>query len=754
MTSEGRRRLRQSLAQSLAGKADRLRLFPAALGAYVNGQKTLRVAGRKDFVWCRLRGSTSEVIQALNETVGFHWDLPVLVYRDPNAPDRWKVYGRDVRQYEDWQGASYLPPHGDAHTFAGAPRTGADVVWIAKRQYMPLMPRPVATGTMGIYLEADFYYFGGRYHWWPGSGTADLTSMRPTGANDGRFVTVYISGSAGIPAFLPGPEFNANFPPTDPGQFILLPDPQVGIPLVAVFLLSGTQRIGWGELYDLRLPGQAPAAVAGITGSILALDEGVLLGAASHIDFVGAGVTATMSGSFLRVSIPGGGGAGGSGTVQIRDEGVPLGSADILDFVGAGVTASLSGSYARISIPGGGGGGGGGGTGTATYVLAGQAEALDEPTHQFWRVPVYPYATGSLAIMLNGVWQKPGADYTEQFPDSGTYALTSIPPTGTISSAQWGVAVSAGGTPLLTVLDEGLDIGQASFMDFVGDGIEASISGTFVKIASHVSGTVVLAEDGAILGSVRLLDFRGSVAVQVSGTYGTVEVQSSPGGGGSAGVFGLDDGVPLGTGTSIDFGTYLSATISGSRLRVDSQLQTGIYQVEELIYSVQLASATGSIVISPLPQSFDHVRWDLFARGDYGVADNTDLAVILNGDNTAANYRRISHVAVDGTHNIFVADSNVGIHSIPTAGGLANLFGWSKGELPYYTVTGSHHVIRSHGGERRNTASSILLDVQMNWEQLQAITSLRLSPVSGSFVAGTRLRLFGVGLQAMLRAPA
>jgi hypothetical protein len=55
--------------------------------------------------------------------------------------------------------------------------------------------------------------------------------------------------------------------------------------------------------------------------------------------------------------------------VQVQDEGSNLGLATFLDFTGAGVTASASGSVITVNIPGGGGGGGGWTDGgTAVYL--------------------------------------------------------------------------------------------------------------------------------------------------------------------------------------------------------------------------------------------------------------------------------------------------------------------------------------------------------------------------------------------------
>lgn len=576
---EGERRLRAAIDVLLQGKQDRPALYPALLGAYVDGVQQLRVANRPDFVWCRMRGATSEIIQAFNDVVGLHWDLPILVYRDPNAPNVWRIYGRDIRQYNDWQGASYLPPHGDSHSFSGAPRTGVDPVWVFKRQYMPLLPRPVSSGTMGIFVEPDFYYWENSYHWWPGSGTASLASHAPTGAMNGRFVTVFMNGALGILQTIDGNEFSAWTPPADPGTFIALPDPSIGIPIAAAFLTTGTTTIGWGELYDLRMPAQSLAA-----------------------------------------------------ELQIRDEAVPKGQATILDFVGPGVTATVSGSYASVVIPGGGGGGPavlGPGTGSAYYMRVGQPVGIGGLNYQ---VPDPPYVSGSLMLFINGLGQRIGVDYTETNGGSGSFALADTPPTGASLEVIWGKLVEGGAIASGTVQlwNQSQPLGSVDILDFVGPNVLATISGAYGRVfitgspavvLTPLTGTVVVADEGVVLGSAPELDFRGAgvqaslvggiasvvvpgpgvdqigVAVQnqgvplgtgttlnfigpnvsttMSGTVARVYISGAQGGGGSPGVdqigvYGLANGVPLGTGTSLDAGNNLTMTLSGTRLRLDA----------------------------------------------------------------------------------------------------------------------------------------------------------------------------------------
>lgn len=251
---EGTDRVKRAVAELLSTKQNKPDLVPALVGAYVNGQKTLAVSGRPDYIWVRLRGNTSEAVKAYNgdSGVGPHWDLPILVFRDEVHPNIWKVYGKDDRVYQSWGGASYIQQHGYTHSFGGSGSIGNDVAWIYKRQWMPLLPHPNSTGTMSIYIEPGFYFTGDQYQYWPGSGTADLTSNKPTGAFNGNFVTVYLDSDTDTLAYLKGPELNVYAPPFDPGEHIGVPPLGTSTPIAAVWLVTGTTDIGWFDIYDLR----------------------------------------------------------------------------------------------------------------------------------------------------------------------------------------------------------------------------------------------------------------------------------------------------------------------------------------------------------------------------------------------------------------------------------------------------------------------------------------------------------------------
>ena len=91
----------------------------------------------------------------------------------------------------------------------------------------------------------------------------------------------------------------------------------------------------------------------GTGGGVTVQDEGSSLSTAgTTLDFVGAGVTASGTGTTKTITI-----AGGSDGVTVQDEGSALSTTGTtLNFVGAGVTASGTGATKTITIAGGSGG--------------------------------------------------------------------------------------------------------------------------------------------------------------------------------------------------------------------------------------------------------------------------------------------------------------------------------------------------------------------------------------------------------------
>ena len=96
--------------------------------------------------------------------------------------------------------------------------------------------------------------------------------------------------------------------------------------------------------------GNDSVTIASSGGALTVQEEGSSLStAATTLNFVGSGVTATGSGATKTITVSG-------GEITVQDEGSALSTAaQTLNFVGAGVTATGSGATKTVTIPGGGG---------------------------------------------------------------------------------------------------------------------------------------------------------------------------------------------------------------------------------------------------------------------------------------------------------------------------------------------------------------------------------------------------------------
>jgi len=260
--------LKTSLKGLLASKSDEPEEVPGRLGTYVAGVQVIAVPNRPDFVFVRVRGRQSEVIAAFNDTVGLHFDLPVILIRDKHTPQFYRVKGRDINIYRNWGGFAYTVHHGNQHSFGAGDTPGQDVAWIFKRQFMPLLLRPYdITGSMAAYVEADYYAWGNEYKYWPGSGTVDFTPAVPTDSGVGRFITVYLDGDAELLGYITGSFFNLAYP-GDVVSNVPVPTPQQGIPVGAVLLTSSTGNISWDDLFDIRVVINSVGSLVGPHGLI------------------------------------------------------------------------------------------------------------------------------------------------------------------------------------------------------------------------------------------------------------------------------------------------------------------------------------------------------------------------------------------------------------------------------------------------------------------------------------------------------
>ena len=241
-----------SALQTFGGqKENQKNYISGILGFLINGSQVVEVPNRPGYVYVRLRDNLSETIQAYNPTVSPVYGLPVLVSRDTVDPTRYILIGRETSRYENWQTVgTYLARHANSHAFA--PETGGagDVVFVYDRQFMPLLVYPSgSSGAGSVIIFGDIVYRNNQWQVLGGTGTTNLLVAKPTD-NQARMMLVGL-GNEGNPWIVSGSLFAA----TITGSAAItpyLPTPATGTVLAAVRLVSGTSRVVWDNIYDLR----------------------------------------------------------------------------------------------------------------------------------------------------------------------------------------------------------------------------------------------------------------------------------------------------------------------------------------------------------------------------------------------------------------------------------------------------------------------------------------------------------------------
>lgn len=463
-----------------------------SLGIPLGGRKLTDVPDRPSFVYVRLRDNQNEVVQAFNNKVTSSYNLPVIIHREGT---RYIVDGVNTQRYQsNWNNAAaYLPRHGTNHSFYDG--GGGDVTWVFSRQIMPYLVYPDSTIT-GSFLKVSPHTLLDSNNQWKivgGTGTPSVLQYLPTGGNDAIMGLLYIDSPTGNPRLIinSGTPFSNLLTGTgDIYQYIPVPNTNTQIPLAAIRLSSGTTNINWDNLYDVRqwihtFPSGTSSGGGGGNSSgtfVNIWDEGILKGVVNTLNVVSDIADISVSGSVARLFITGSASGGVvnppiTGSFVVQNNGLTLGSATILNFTN-GVSASISGSVAQIVV-----------TGTSYYVRTAPPVSLSNVTGTYWQVPERVFASGSLALFNQGHALIPAIDYLEQYPNSGTFQYISLPPTGTYNVAIYGVPIAGGGSSggggggtTLSVQDEGFPIGTPSTLNFTGNYVNASTSGTVSNI--------------------------------------------------------------------------------------------------------------------------------------------------------------------------------------------------------------------------------------------------------------------------------
>ena len=289
-----KRKLLRELRKTLDVKQDVPNYISGVLGAVINGEELVAVPGRNGFVYVRMRNSESEFIQAFNESVNNVYGLPVLLEYDKHY---YVVVGKDTNRYSQWgsgYGGAQLAAHGDQHSFGEGTNTGIDVVWVYKRQFMPLLVKPSNPFSMSVAVQDDWYQWNNELKHYTGT-SIDLTGARP-GDGYSRFVTLYVDATTNTVKGVTGSNFDSTNYGASVESYIPTVSQTIGIPVGSVRVDGTGADLRWSNLYDIRSLWTGPSATLVIS------DDSVIRVTGTAIDF-GAGLDVSSTGSVAYVKL-------------------------------------------------------------------------------------------------------------------------------------------------------------------------------------------------------------------------------------------------------------------------------------------------------------------------------------------------------------------------------------------------------------------------------------------------------------------
>lgn len=299
------------------------------------------------------------------------------------------------------------------------------------------------------------------------------------------------------------------------------------------FIGAGVAAYNSGSYVTVAITGSAIDLPA--TGSVTIYDEGFLRGQVYGMNFIGTTVEVVVSGTVAHVmhtgsavSLP------ATGSVGIFDESILKGQATALNFIGTGVEAVMSGTIAHIMHTG---TGGGAGHQTGTMVIYNEDTFLGVfEEMRFIGNGIEAFNSGTYVSILSTGTVSGGAVVT---PGArSTYMLVGEPvPLDTITGAYWKVPTEAYATGSLNLFIDGLSqLAGTAFTE------QHAVSGTFqwqfalptgvileAKWGQPIdqvstTGTVVVYDDGALVaGGIGYLSFEETLEVSSSGSYAYIK---------------------------------------------------------------------------------------------------------------------------------------------------------------------------------------------------------------------------------------
>jgi hypothetical protein len=536
-------KLRKNLTKFNKSLSKEPTIIAGELGIKLGGKKQIAVTGRKGFVYVRLRTNLSEPIQAFNDKVSeMSYGLPVLVKRDGN---RYVIVGRDVERYSVWETSNkYVSEHAQSHAFdKNNGKYGNDPVWISSYQFMPGLVAPFSSlGAPNAFINPySMRKDDGGWIYAGNTGTINLVQYRPSTPTGSALIVVGLDRTTGNPYYI-GTGTPNMIPVSTTGTAQILKNLPLDldenhIPLSVIKLSSGTTKVSWGEIYDLRqFYGTNAVSTSSGTGDSFVWggwDDGKFVSDDGTILEAGNNLRLTASGTVYRLDVLG----GGTDNFYFFHSGTITGSYRLMDMTHATGTSYIV-STATTS------------TGTTvgewltnfgdpgvdfisdgiyhTHIHARKTSGGTKDVRLLWRL--FKYNAGVETLLITSEHSDLlGTDFAEfdieifsseyeistsdrlliklyaELSGVGSSPTIELEIDGTTSSRLELPSFGGdGGTASINIQDEGVAQGSATTLDFVGSGVTASVVGNVATItitaSTGTSSTLDLARIYAVIG--------------------------------------------------------------------------------------------------------------------------------------------------------------------------------------------------------------------------------------------------------------
>ncbi len=220
-------------------------------------------------------------------------------------------------------------------------------------------------------------------------------------------------------------------------------------------------------------------------------------------------------------------------------------------------------------------------------------------------------------------------------------------------------------------------------------------------------------------------------------------------GGGGGGSQTLAQTLALGNDANALSITNLANGSSASDAAAFGQIPTSFVVIcDSLPSGTQASFDTNTILGGNIPQTHNDLRLRVSGRGDTSAVV-VNLNLTINNDSTAAHYRYFIYynrvtspgsTSSDGDSKIILPEMEAGTETA----GYASTY---EIVIPLYTQTvfDKHMTVFGYSPRTGAGAGGESFAGGAQWLSTSAVTRIAVTPASGSFIAGSRFTLYGIG---------